>query len=50
MKASVAGGVKMDLAKETIKQFTDQLEEDVNVSLLAYGHIGTGGEGKYYWI
>ncbi|WP_180968146.1 vWA domain-containing protein [Cytobacillus massiliigabonensis] len=42
MKASVNGGVKMDLAKETIKQFTDQLEEDVNVSLFAYGHIGTG--------
>lgn len=42
MKASVNGGVKMDLAKETIKQFTDQLEENVNVSLLAYGHIGTG--------
>jgi uncharacterized protein YegL len=42
MKASVNGGVKMDLAKETIKQFTNQLEEDVNVSLLAYGHIGTG--------
>jgi len=42
MKASVTGGVKMDLAKETIKQFTDQLEGDINVSLLAYGHKGTG--------
>ncbi|QED46434.1 vWA domain-containing protein [Cytobacillus dafuensis] len=42
MKANVPGGVKMDLAKETIKQFTDQLEEDVNVSLFAYGHIGSG--------
>ncbi len=44
MKASVPGGVKMDLAKETIKKFTDQMEEDVNVSLLAYGHIGTGSD------
>lgn len=42
MKASVAGGVKMDLAKETIKQFTGQLQEDANVSLFAYGHIGSG--------
>lgn len=42
MKASVTGGVKMDLAKETIKQFTGELQEDANVSLFAYGHIGSG--------
>lgn len=43
-KASIADGVKMDLAKEAISQFTAELEDDVNVSLLAYGHIGTGKE------
>ena len=44
MKAEVAGGVKMTLAKEAIEQFTSELEEDVNVSLLAYGHKGKGVE------
>lgn len=44
MKGSVDGGVKMDLAKEAIKQFTSQLQEDVNISLLVYGHIGSGKE------
>lgn len=44
MKASVSDGVKMDLAKEAIKEFTRQLEDAVNVSLLAYGHIGTGSD------
>lgn len=44
MKGHVADGVKMDLAKEAITNFTGQLEDDVNVSLLAYGHIGTGND------
>ncbi|WP_051428254.1 vWA domain-containing protein [Bacillus sp. J33] len=44
MNAEVSGGVKMELAKETIKQFTDELPEDVNVSLLAYGHVGSGSD------
>lgn len=42
MKASVNGGVKMELAKESIRKFTEQLPEDTNVSLLAYGHKGSG--------
>ena len=42
MKAEVAGAAKMTLAKEAIERFTSELEEDVNVSLLAYGHKGTG--------
>jgi Ca-activated chloride channel homolog len=42
MKAEVDGGVKMDLAKETIKKFTGDLPEDTSVSLFAYGHIGSG--------
>ena len=44
MKASVTGGVKMELAKESIKKFTEQLQTDTNVSLLAYGHKGSGKE------
>ena len=42
MMAEVAGATKMTLAKEAIERFTSELEEDVNVSLLAYGHKGTG--------
>ena len=42
MKAEVAGGAKMTLAKEAIGRFTSALEEDVSVSLLAYGHKGRG--------
>lgn len=42
MKAEVVGGAKMTLAKKAIERFTSELEEDVNVSLLAYGHKGTG--------
>jgi Ca-activated chloride channel homolog len=44
MKAEVSGGVKMELAKETIKKFTSELPEDAKVSLLAYGHVGTGSD------
>lgn len=44
MKAKVADGVKMDLAKEAIESFTAKLDEDMNVSLVAYGHKGTGKE------
>ncbi|WP_245622826.1 vWA domain-containing protein [Lysinibacillus contaminans] len=44
MKASVNGGVKMELAKESIKKFTEQLQTDTNVALLAYGHKGSGKE------
>lgn len=44
MKASVPGGVKMELAKESIKKFTEQLQTDTNVALLAYGHKGAGKE------
>lgn len=35
MKADVSGGAKMTQAKEAVEQFTSELEEDVNVSLLA---------------
>ncbi|MCG7335273.1 VWA domain-containing protein [Sporosarcina sp. ACRSM] len=46
MKAEVAGGVKMALAKEAIEAFTSELEDDVHVSLLAYGHKGRGVESE----
>lgn len=42
MKGSVTGGVKMELAKEAIKKFSGELQEDVDIALLAYGHVGTG--------
>ena len=44
MKASVPDGVKMELAKESIKKFTENLQTDTNVALLAYGHKGSGNE------
>lgn len=44
MKANVAGGSKMKLAKEAIEKFTEELDEEVHVSLLAYGHKGTGNQ------
>ncbi|KAA9016012.1 vWA domain-containing protein [Niallia endozanthoxylica] len=44
MKAEVSGGSKMSLAKETIGKFMEQMPEDANISLLAYGHVGTGSD------
>ncbi|MFC5590131.1 VWA domain-containing protein [Sporosarcina soli] len=46
MKAEVAGGVKMTLAKEVIEAFTGELEDGAHVSLLAYGHKGRGVESE----
>jgi len=42
MKGEVSGSSKMSLAKETIGKFMEQMPEDTNISLLAYGHVGTG--------
>ena len=42
MKGQVSGGVKMDLAKETIASFMEQIPGEANISLMAYGHTGTG--------
>ncbi len=41
MAGRVPGGMKMDLAKKSIKKFASSLPEGVNVSLLVYGHKGT---------
>ena len=42
MGGQVPGGIKMDLAKKAIKKFSSSLPEGVNVSLIVYGHKGTG--------
>ncbi|QGS68314.1 hypothetical protein CV093_06075 [Oceanobacillus sp. 143] len=33
---------RMDLAKEAIQQFVENLPEEATISLDVYGHIGTG--------
>lgn len=44
MKGEVPGGSKMALAKETIGKFVAEFDESVNVSLIVYGHVGTGND------
>lgn len=44
MKSEVNGGVKMELAKDTIHTFVQELPKEASVSLLAYGHKGTGSD------
>lgn len=47
MEESVGGSVKMDVAKEAINSFVDQVPEDINVGFMVYGHKGSAGvEGK----
>ncbi|MFI8684538.1 VWA domain-containing protein [Rossellomorea sp. NPDC077527] len=38
------GKTRMDLAKDAIQQFVQDLPEDANVSLRVYGHVGTGND------
>ncbi|WP_102349117.1 VWA domain-containing protein [Bacillus sp. Marseille-P3661] len=44
MAGHVQGGVKMDLAKNAIKEYTSGLPEDSMISLRVYGHKGTGSD------
>lgn len=44
MAGRVDGGVKMDLAKEAVKDFASQLPEGTNINLLVYGHKGSNSE------
>ena len=44
MKAEVDGESKMSLAKESLKNLGKELPESVNVSLIAFGHKGTGSD------
>jgi Ca-activated chloride channel homolog len=38
------GKTRMDLAKNAIQQFVQDLPENANVSLRVYGHVGTGSD------
>lgn len=44
MAGKVSGGMKMDLAKEAVKNFASQMPEGANVSLSVYGHKGSNSE------
>lgn len=44
MRGSVDGRPKIDLAKEAVDEFVQRLPEGVNVSLRAYGHLGSNRE------
>ena len=44
MKADVDGESKMSLAKDSLKSLAKELPESVNVSLIAFGHKGTGSD------
>lgn len=44
MKADVQGGEKMELARKSVKTFTDNLADYVNVALYVFGHEGSGDE------
>lgn len=41
MAGRVDGGVKMDLAKQAVKDFAGKMPEGANVSLTVYGHQGS---------
>ena len=41
MAGKVDGGMKMDLAKNAVREFAEQMPEGANVSLVAYGHKGS---------
>lgn len=41
MKADVEGGNKMELAKASLKSFTESLPDNVDISLSVFGHKGT---------
>ncbi|SFG26682.1 D-amino-acid dehydrogenase [Planifilum fulgidum] len=44
MAGRVSGGVKMDLAKEAIRDFVSKLPEGAQVALRVYGHKGSNQE------
>lgn len=44
MKAKIGGKTQMALAKEAIGKFAEGLPDDGNVSLVVYGHVGTGSD------
>ncbi len=44
MAGEVAGGIKMDVAKETLTDFANSLPAEFNVALRVYGHTGSNNE------
>lgn len=44
MKGEIGGQTKMELAKAAIARFVEQIPTDANVSLIAYGHVGSSAE------
>ncbi len=44
MKEIIAGQTKMEQAKEDISGFVKSIPEDANVSLIAYGHVGSSAD------
>lgn len=44
MKGEIGGQTKMELAKAAIARFVEQIPADANVSLIAYGHVGSSSE------
>ena len=44
MKGEIAGQTKMDLAKEAIAKFVEQIPAEANVALISYGHVGSSSE------
>lgn len=44
MNQSVPGGKKIDLAKNAITHFVSSLPKETNISLLVYGHVGSGSD------
>lgn len=41
MAESISGGVKMDLAKQSLKKYAETMPAETNVSLMVYGHKGS---------
>lgn len=41
MAESISGGVKMDLAKQSLKKYAESLPTETNVGLMVYGHKGS---------
>lgn len=44
MKEVVAGQTRMEQAKVAISKFVEQIPSDANVSLMAYGHVGSSAD------
>lgn len=44
MNEIIAGQTKMEQAKEAISGFVKSIPEDANVSLIAYGHVGSSAD------